>query len=103
MRSGLHRVSWANGAQARVYPIDRLDDLRGFRFDTIWLDDFDHCRGPGQTFEVVSSTLMTSPGAKMLITTTLWPAGLSGMLPFLREQPDVLITYADHEESKDER
>jgi phage terminase large subunit-like protein len=67
------------GAKARCFSGDRVDSLRGFQFDVVWIDELAKFKYPDEIIAQVSFCLRQGE-SKLIITTTPRPLQIFGLL-----------------------
>jgi phage terminase large subunit-like protein len=85
----LRRVTWPNGAIARVLSADEPDSIRGHQFDAIWADEFAKWPDPQGALDMALMSLRLGKDPRMAVTTT--PRAIDALLALVTS-PDVAVT-----------
>ena len=83
------RLSWRNGAEARIYSAESYEKLRGPEFDLIWMDELAKFRNDQETFDQALLSLRIGKSPKLIITTTPRPTPL---INSITKRSDAIVT-----------
>lgn len=96
-RPSLHRLTWGNGSEARLFSGAEPDSLRGPQFDFAWGDEFAHWSRAEAALTNLRMATRLGEHPRLLLTTTPLP------LPWLKallDEPDVVVTRGRMHENR---
>lgn len=84
-------LTWANGAKARIYSAENIEQLRGPQFDCVWIDELAKFKNGQELMDQVTLCLRLSKKPRIIITSTPRPNNVIKSLCNCN-RPDVIIT-----------